>query len=155
MKVPVADEAFLAGMIHDVGMLVSLQLQPEKLREVCERVKTTGQPFVEVERELLGTDHQQLGAALAEQWKFPRSCQMVAGFHHRPALEGEQNRLLVTLVYAADTVCCQSSHGFNLTALHQKLDAAALADVKLDPVLVERTAGKLGELVTVASSLLG
>ena len=155
MKVPVADEAFLAGMIHDVGMLVSLQLHPEKLREVCERVKATGQPFVEVERELLGTDHQQLGAALAEQWKFPRSCQMVAGFHHRPALEGEQNRLLVTLVYAADTVCCQSTHGFNLTALHQKLDAAALGDVKLDPVLVERTAGKLGELVTVASSLLG
>jgi HD-like signal output (HDOD) protein len=156
MKVPVADEAFLAGMIHDVGMLVSLQTQPEQLREVCERVRTgSGQAFVDVEREVLGTDHQALGAALAEAWKFPRSCQLVAGFHHKPAVQGEQNRLLVTLVYAADTICCQSSHGFNLTAMHQKLDAAHLSDVKLDPVLVERTASKLTDLVSVASSLLG
>src|SRR5882672_10880468 len=32
MKVPLADEAFLAGMIHDVGLLVSLQVMPEKLK---------------------------------------------------------------------------------------------------------------------------
>ena len=155
MKVPVADEAFLAGMIHDVGMLVSLQTQPEQLREVCERVRTgSGQPFIEVEREILGTDHQALGAALAEAWKFPRSCQLVAGFHHKPAVQGEQNRLLVTLVYAADTICCQSNHGFNLTALHQKLDDAGLHDVKLDRALISHTAANLDKLVEVAAALL-
>jgi hypothetical protein len=39
MKVPVADEAFIAGMIHDVGILVSLQIQPEQLRTACERAR--------------------------------------------------------------------------------------------------------------------
>src|SRR3954452_24044727 len=39
LKVPLVDEAFLAGMIHDVGMLVSLQTAPESLRKVCEQAR--------------------------------------------------------------------------------------------------------------------
>ena len=42
MKMNIADEAFLAGMIHDMGILISLQLYPEKLREVCETAKKGG-----------------------------------------------------------------------------------------------------------------
>src|SRR4051812_21747730 len=40
MKAPIADEAFLAGMIHDIGILVELQVWPDKLRQACERAKT-------------------------------------------------------------------------------------------------------------------
>src|SRR4051812_42567504 len=120
MKVPVADEAFIAGMIHDVGILVSLQIQPEQLRIACDRARTETGSFCDIERDVMGMDHQQLGQALADQWKFPRSCQLVAGHHHRPTTLPDQHRLLVTLVFVADTICCQSKHGFNLTALHQK-----------------------------------
>jgi HD-like signal output (HDOD) protein len=156
MKVPVADEAFIAGMIHDVGILVSLQIQPEQLRTACERSKAPGANFCEIEREVMGMDHQQLGQALAEQWKFPRSCQLVAGHHHRPTQLADQHRLLVTLVYVADTLCCQQpKHGFNLTALHQSLDDAGLADVKLDRSLVDRTAADLDKIVASASALVG
>jgi hypothetical protein len=63
--------------------------------------------------------------------------------------------LLVTLVYVADTICCQSKHGFNLTAMHQRLDELELRDVQLDSTLVMRTAANLDELVKVASTLLG
>lgn len=159
MKLPVADEAFLAGIIHDVGVLVSLQLWPEQLRAVCERARLTagsgGPGFCELEREMIGADHQQLGMALAEQWKFPMGCQLVAGHHHTPTALGDQGRLLVAVVYAADTICCQSKHGFTLTAVHQRLDAAGLADLKLDPAVIERTATNLDALVDVAASLLG
>ena len=155
MKLPMADEAFLAGMIHDMGILVALQAYPEEVRRVCESVKTDPtKSYCDLEREILGMDHQQLGMTLAEQWKFPRSCQLVAGHHHRPAGLSEQNRLLVTIVYVADTICCRSKHGFNLTALGQRLDAADLADAKLDPALIERTAANLDALVKSASDML-
>ena len=154
MKLPVADEAFLAGMIHDVGMLISLQTAPEQLRQVCEAAKTSDRAFIDLERELMGMDHQQLGTCLAEQWRFPKNCQLVAGHHHQPSALGEGNRLLVTLVYVADTICCQSTHGFNLTAMHQRLDELELRDVQLDPTLIARTAANLDELVKVASTLL-
>ncbi len=155
MKAPIADEAFLAGMIHDLGLLVSLQVNPEPLQEVCERSKANGRNFCEMEREVIGVDHQQLGEALATHWKFPRSCQLVAGYHHQPAALSDNNRLLVTLVYVADTICCQAGRGFNLTALQQKLDDADLAGVKLDMLLVERTRQNLPELLDGAASLMG
>ena len=155
MKLPVADEAFLAGMIHDMGILIAMQVHPEQVKQVCEAAKKGERPFCDLERDVLGMDHQMLGMALAEQWKFPRACQLVAGYHHSPVSLADQNRLLVTLVYAADTICCQSKHGFNLTALGQKLDAAGLSDIKLDPALIERTAANLDEMVKTAADTLG
>ena len=155
MKAPVADEAFLAGMIHDVGLLVSLQLWPEKLRNVCETAKAGQQDFCEIERAILGVDHQQLGRGLAEQWKFPRTCQLVAGFHHQPQTLADDNRLIVTLVHIADTLCCQSTHGLNLTAKTQTLDAGLLRDTGIDPVIVEQVRGNLDALVTSAQNSMG
>jgi HD-like signal output (HDOD) protein len=147
MKLPIADEAFLAGMIHDVGILVSLQVWPQQLRAACEKVRTSGGDFCTIEREILGVDHQQLGAGLAETWKFPRSCQLVAGHHHNPAELADNNRLLVTLVFAADTLCCQSNQGFNLTALAQKLENGGLADVKVETSLLDRTRENLSKVL--------
>ncbi|HEV2293845.1 MAG TPA: HDOD domain-containing protein [Tepidisphaeraceae bacterium] len=155
MKLPIADEAFLAGMIHDLGLLVSLQVSPELLRAACERARTSEATFCEIEREVVGVDHQQLGAALAEHWKFPRSCQLVAGHHHHPAALSDGHRMLVTLVYVADTICCQANQGFNLTALRQKLDDAELGGVKLDLVLIEHTRANLPALLDTAGAMMG
>src|SRR5688572_1202073 len=45
MKVPIADEAFLAGLIHDTGMLVSLQVHPDKLKLACETAQSSDRNF--------------------------------------------------------------------------------------------------------------
>ena len=154
MKVPVADEAFLAGLIHDTGLLVALQTWPDKLRQACEISKTSEKPFCEIEREIAGVDHQQLGQGLAELWKFPRSCQLVAGRHHEPTSLSDSNRLLVTLVFVADTLCCKQNRGFNLTALRQKYEDGGILDVHMDPMMIEQTAAKMDELVSSATSVL-
>lgn len=155
MKVPIADEAFLAGLIHDTGLLVALQTWPEQIKAACEAAKTSERSFLELERELVGADHQQLGQGLAELWKFPRACQLVAGFHHQPTMLADNARLLVTIVYVADTLACQANKGFNLTALRQKLEEGGIADVKIDPTLIQLTAGRIEELVSSATSVLG
>lgn len=153
MRLPLADEAFLAGMIHDVGLLVSLQVFPDKLAEACERAKAEGGDFCELERQVVGYDHQQLGLALCEQWKFPRSCQLVAGFHHRPAALAVNNRLLVSLVYVADTLCCAAGNGFNLTAKSQVIDEGLIAAIGLDPIMIEQTRTRIPELIAASSSV--
>ena len=153
MKLPLADEAFLAGMIHDIGLLVSLQTAPEKLVHVCERAKNSKVSFVDLEREIMGMDHQQLGAALCEHWKFPRSCQLVAGYHHRPPLLSNENRLLVTLVAVADTLCCSENKGFNLTALNQKLEDTGMNDLGIDIIIVEHVRKQLPTLVSNSASI--
>jgi len=153
-KLPIADEAFLAGMIHDIGLLVSLQLYPEQLREVCEKAKGGGN-FAELERKIIGVDHQQLGMTLAEQWKFPLACQMVAGHHHDPQKVESDKRMLVMIVYLADTISCKAGLGFTLTAATQTIEPADLVAMKIDPVWIENTVAKLPELLAASSALMG
>lgn len=152
MKLPIADEAFLAGMIHDIGILVALQNNPEQFREICEAARASGRDLSEVEREVTGVDHQMLGMALAEQWRFPRSCQLVAGFHHKPETLADNNRLLVSIVYVADTLLCQAQQGFPLTAAHQDVNAIT-TEPRPDPVMIEHMRNTLPELLSSASSL--
>ncbi len=154
MKSPIADEAFLAGLIHDTGILISLQSFPEQLRQVCAEAKDGRKTFCDLEKQIIGVDHQQLGSALAEQWKFPRSCQLVAGYHHRPQTLVEQNRMLVNVVHVADTLCSHTKHGFNLTAFTQTLLPEDLAKYQIDPAFVERTTARMDELMSTASSFL-
>lgn len=155
MRFPIADEAFLAGMIHDVGILLQLQTSPEQLNEVCEKAKKSDSEFCELERQIIGIDHQQLGAALAEQWKFPHSCQLVAGHHHHPQGLSDQNRMLVNLVHVADVICCHSKHGFNLTACRTNLTPEDITALGMDAAVVDRTKARLDELLTVSSNVLG
>jgi HD-like signal output (HDOD) protein len=157
MTLPVADEAFLAGMIHDMGILVELQVHPEEARQVIKTAQTSGatRSFCDLERDALGVDHQQLGQALAEQWKFPRACQLVAGYHHRPTSLDDRSRLLVTIVYVADTICCQGKQGFSLTAANQTLEAAGAAEMGIDAAFVQQTTQNLDSLVKSAADVLG
>jgi HD-like signal output (HDOD) protein len=162
-KLPIAEEAFLAGMIHDVGILISLQTSPEQLRSVCDRASAQVQQndgtvpplsFCELERQIIGVDHQQLGMALAEHWKFPRPCQLVVGFHHDPSSLGQPHQVLVGLVHVADTLCCQTRHGFPLTAAGQKLDDFDLNSLHLTLEAVEATRSRLDQLIANASNFL-
>jgi HD-like signal output (HDOD) protein len=155
LKVPLLDEAFLGGMIHDSGILISLQAWPEKTRAICNTVLKNGGDFCQAEQQALGVDHQALGQALAEQWKFPATCRLVAGAHHNPANVQDDSRLLVTIVYVADTICCQSAQGFNLTAMNQQLDPALLAEAKIEPALIEQVKANLPAQVSAAAAVFG
>ena len=87
-------------------------------------------------------------------WKFPRSCQLVAGFHHQPSTLSDDARRLVTLIHICDTLCCQAKLGFNLTAVHQELDSGIIIDLAIDPSLIEQLRKRLPELVNGAGSLV-
>jgi putative nucleotidyltransferase with HDIG domain len=150
-----ADEAFLAGMIHDIGLLAELQVWPEQLRQVCTEMQGRqegGESFCEMEIRIVGVNHEQLGRALAQRWRFPRSCQDVAGNHHNPAASNE-SKLLVGLVHIADIVCCQQGHGFNLTAVGQQVQATDLEAIGLNAALCDEVTAQLTAKITEAVAL--
>lgn len=152
-KLPYADEAFLAGMIHDIGLLVSLQVYPEKLQQVCREAQSSARKFCEIEREVIGVDHEQLGMALCEKWSFPKGCQLVAGFHHEQQLPAETVRPLVTLIAVADGIAAGGGQGFTLTRLHDAPDPSEAIAIGLTQAQIENTRSRLGELMQSASSL--
>ena len=155
LKLPIVEEAFLAGMIHDIGLLVALQVWPEKLQQVCERALSDESDFCAIERDLNGgIDHQQLGQAMVEHWKFPRACQQVAGYHHRPEELPADSRLLSAVLYVADTLCAQQEAGFPLTARHQQIAGRDLDPLRIDQLILDRLAAILPDKIQSATQLL-
>ncbi|MBQ0958637.1 HDOD domain-containing protein [Ideonella sp. 4Y11] len=75
-------EAFLAGLLHDLGELMLVLLVPEIVAEV-ERRTAAGEPVRQVERALLGTDHVEVGSAVARRWNFPPAIVEAIADHHR------------------------------------------------------------------------
>lgn len=62
---------FVAGLLADIGHLVMYQREPGRAEQAQTRSETEGLPLHEVERELLGCDYAQVGAALVEKWNLP------------------------------------------------------------------------------------
>lgn len=153
LRLPIADEAFLAGMIHDLGLLVTLQTWPEKLAAVCDAVPGSGRTFVEIEREVIGVDHQMIGAVLTEKWKFPRPCQQAAGAHHNPAILAQGTRTLTAIVHAADVIACQQKQGLSLTCESQTIDVESVEQAGVPIKIVEDVASRLPTLIADASTL--
>jgi len=98
------DELFVAGLMHDLGILVERQVYPDKLAEAIDMAAEGKCTLCEAETRIIGADHQEFGAALADKWKFPLLFQISTGYHHRPLVINEDHRRLAAAVYLADTL---------------------------------------------------
>jgi HD-like signal output (HDOD) protein len=78
------DQAFAAGLLHDVGLLVLASRQVDVLERTLERVRRDGAAWCEVERSLLGATHADVGACLLELWNLPHRIVEGVGLHHAP-----------------------------------------------------------------------
>jgi putative nucleotidyltransferase with HDIG domain len=78
------EDLFLAGIIHDIGMIAEDQVAGKELREACHLFLTGTKPLVEYEREVIGTDHAEVGFKLAKEWKMPPDVLNAIRFHHHP-----------------------------------------------------------------------
>lgn len=74
---------FVAGILHDIGRLVLFTRLPDLCREMIETAGNQRRCLYEVERDLLGYDHADVGGALLRGWKLPLRVAEPVEFHHR------------------------------------------------------------------------
>ena len=77
-----AEDAFLAGVFHDVGKLFFLDFIPDEYREIQDAY--AGRELIEHEATLLGTTHEEVGLTSAHSWDLPKEIKAAIGWHHRP-----------------------------------------------------------------------
>lgn len=153
------DEAFLAGLIHDMGIMVELQHDRAKLIEVVNRlgVGAGGAPqkdMLAAEREVFGASHQEFGKALAEKWKFPKGLVTVCGHHHDPRALPDGQRTLSTIVALADRISADVAEGFRLDVMDTLLDQSWLDELKITREKVEEIRTSLPEKIKEVEVLL-
>ena len=96
------DDAFMAGLLHDVGKAVLAQFRPLEFAEALRRARAEDRLLREAEMELLDFDHARIGGALMERWNLPASLVAVVAGHHEPERAAAEHARLTALTHFAD-----------------------------------------------------
>jgi HD-like signal output (HDOD) protein len=131
------DNAYTAGLLHDVGRLGLFVTYPERYAELLERAQGAG--MMELERQAFGMDHCEAGAWLAQTWGLPEEVQRAASGHHQPPNAGEFGllnlvRLGVLLAEALGFDVTPPAHAFTLPEIRAMLPPAAQYRFDPEPV---------------------
>lgn len=119
--------AFTAGVVHDIGKLLLDRPLRDGLEQLPPSLDYEG--LLAAERQLLGFDHAQAGAALAESWNFPVDLVAVIAEHHGA---GSENRL-AALITVADLLASQRGHDGGAPVVDDAALEDALTAAGLDP----------------------
>jgi HD-like signal output (HDOD) protein len=106
-----AEEIYLAGLLHDIGILVNGVLFADDFRDVLDEAAQKKAPIEEVEQSVLGFSHAESGRILAELWRLPVDLSDVIEYHCRPGDQHSPNEVTL-LVHAADLTCQKLGMGY-------------------------------------------
>ncbi|OGQ86723.1 MAG: hypothetical protein A2512_08740 [Deltaproteobacteria bacterium RIFOXYD12_FULL_56_24] len=101
------EQAFVCGILHDIGKIAFAQNLPAEMAEILKQ--TRNGPIVqhEIEKNILGFNHQKAGQVMAASWNFPESYQTVIRLHHTPsaaAIGDPEVAALVRAVYLGNKI---------------------------------------------------
>ncbi len=99
------DALFVAGQLHDIGQLLMYSQLPDLAREaVLRSIEEPDEPDLYLtEREVIGFDHAQLGAQLAQDWHWPAMLVATIGWHHEPE-KAEEFQKETAVVHIANSL---------------------------------------------------
>lgn len=98
-----SDDAFTMGLLHDIGKVALCRIMHDEMVAVLETTHDQNEPFHEVEQQLLGFDHTDVGRLLAEKWNFADDLTEVIGYHHTP-MEARQHKRNVSVLHLTDII---------------------------------------------------
>jgi putative nucleotidyltransferase with HDIG domain len=98
------EKAYLAGLLHDIGILVNSMVAPEEFRATFEKATREQIPLDEAEQATLGFTHSDSGRILAEAWKITPDLVQAIELHHEIGDPGSGGPL-VAIVHLSDLLC--------------------------------------------------
>ena len=122
-----APVAFVAGLLHDLGMLVALRLDPAGVAALRESLRANPDQEIDAaEQSLLQVGHGHCVAVVLQAWQLPQALVAATQFHHDPMAAAEPYRALAALIHVADQIARTSQLGFPCEAALGACSPAAL-----------------------------
>ncbi len=141
------DEAFLAGLMSDIGQLALAAFAPHPFSQALALAAQDDLPLCQAEQQVLGLTHPQVGALVIDHWRFPAEIISAVARHHDPAPPPTGQRVSLSgLIHLADVMV----HALDLS------QEAHEAVPRLEPAVWQQLdLGEADLLAILASTELG
>lgn len=144
--------AFTGGLLHDLGKIVLDVFLAGEQREI-RRLISEGASLSEAESLVLGVEHAELGARVAEHWQFPESLCGTIRFHHQP-FAAPNGVDLAALVHLGDALTHWLGIGLGGPGLASQFDPRVLDHLGIESGEVDRLLILLSERIDQSNSEL-
>jgi len=131
-----SERLFVAGLLHDIGKLILSHRLPEDMREVGSRLQVDARPDYEIEREIFGFDHADVGGELLKVWQMPKTLSEAVLHHHRPE-QADEAIMDVCLVHIANGMTMLAEQGEEMEGHLEQIHAFAWQTTKLAPEVMD------------------
>ncbi|MDR0465946.1 MAG: HDOD domain-containing protein [Deltaproteobacteria bacterium] len=145
LKMENTDECFIAGLLHDIGKVVTAVQLPEAHAEITHIAREEDILFNEAEERVLGMAHPHVGAWLVSQWNLPVSLRQAIAYHHRPA-KAQDPITLACIVHVGDFLACLFECGDSGNPHVPLLDPHAFKHLELSQQRLGMAVDAVGEI---------
>lgn len=146
-----ADQAFTAGLLHDLGKLVFATYFRDDFARVLEWRDQHDCLIKDAEQAVMGFDHTVIGAKVAQHWKLPKAVVITIRCHHTPS---DAFSSLTGLVHLGDILCRGLEIGHGGDNLMPTLDPTTLQRLGLDWASIHRCLKEIETLNSFSTLLL-
>jgi HD-like signal output (HDOD) protein len=128
-----AEEAFTAALLLDIGQAVLALSAPEKFEHMIELARSSGRAWHEVELEVFGAAHPEVGAYLLGLWGLPLTLIEAVAYHHTPSRVQHAHTSVLAAVHVADAIVDATAD--RPAKLLDRLDASFVARTEVSRCL--------------------
>ncbi len=152
------DMAYTAGLLHDIGKVALDQLMAKDYPLFYRRmIEDNELSLMQIERELFGKDHCEVGYVLADRWELPATLSEVISLHHTPELAAINPNLVYT-VFLANVLFEGFQSGYTIGANADDKFAQRLKNMGVTPVelvsLIDEIEWSKAELLAASGSAI-
>ncbi|MBE6043148.1 MULTISPECIES: HDOD domain-containing protein [Clostridium] len=138
IKYPKPDEAYIAGLLRDIGKTILNYYVAKEYENILNKVENEGVSFLDAEEEILGFNHGDVGSKVAEKWNFPKELVESIQYHHTPEKSQANNSKLVSIVHIADAITMMMGVGLGTDGLAYNFSEFALKTLNLSQQDIEK-----------------
>ena len=158
LKLPECEEIATAGLLHDIGKVIISLKCSEAEREILRLVSERQIYILDAEREIIDTDHAEVGGWLAKSWFLPDKLSEPIAFHH-DVPKSTNHRIKTSVVHIADVLIKAAGFGNSGDRYVPKIQQMAWDTLNLNERalsdVVEEIEDKLVEVKNFSLEMIG
>lgn len=129
---------FTSALLKDIGKVILSTYVKDSFQNISKLVQEEDLSFIEAEKEVIGIDHAELGAEVAERWNFSPEMVDIVRSHHDPD-KATLNDLSIPITYLADSICMMIGIGLGSDGLAYRYHQDVMDRLNFTEVDLQKT----------------